>query len=119
MKFFLTALAIALLSFVLSLYTPWWVIAPVAFLVAMLVPLNPSASFMAGFTGIFVLWFILTLVISSANNNSLASRISLMVIKVNNPYVLMVLTAFLGALVAGFAALSGAWFRKVFLPGRN
>ena len=49
----------------------------------------------------------------------LASKISMMVIKVNNPYVLMVLTAFLGALVAGLAALSGAWFRKVFWPGKQ
>ena len=59
MRFLIAVLLIMLLSFIAGLYLPWWSIAPVAFLVALLLALGVGRSFLAGFTGIFLLWALL------------------------------------------------------------
>lgn len=56
MKFFVSLLLTALLSFAACLYLPWWSIALAAFLVAALVPQKPFRSFLAGFAALFLLW---------------------------------------------------------------
>jgi hypothetical protein len=38
----------------------------------------------------------------------------LLILKADNPMLLIILTAFLGALVAGFASLSGSLTKRVF-----
>jgi len=45
MKFIVSILLIALLSVVVCLYLPWWIIAIVAFIVAALIPQKPVTSF--------------------------------------------------------------------------
>lgn len=112
MKFFVSLLLTALLSFAACLYLPWWSIALAAFLVAALVPQKPFRSFLAGFTALFLLWGGLSFFISRANEHILAHKISLLLIKSDSPYLLMLATAFIGALVAGLAALSGSYLRK-------
>ena len=49
MKFWISLLATALLSFVAGIYLPWWSIGLVAFLIAVVMPLRPWKNFIAGF----------------------------------------------------------------------
>lgn len=112
MKFFVSIVLIALLSFVSCFYLPWWSIAIVAFVVAAIIPQKPAASFFAGFTAIFLLWLGLSMWISAANEHVLAHKVSMIVIKMNNVMLLMLVTALIGALVAGFGALTGSFVRK-------
>lgn len=112
MKFIVSLLLIALLSFVVCLYMPWWSIAIVAFVVAAIVPQKPLASFFSGFLALFILWLGLTAWISSANGNVFAHKISMLILKMDNILVLMLVTAFIGALVAGFGALTGSFVRR-------
>ncbi len=115
MKFLLSILLTLLLSFGACLYFPWWSIAVVSFIVAVFIPQKTFISFIAGFIAIFLLWYILSFWISARNENILAHRISLLILKSGSPYYLILLTAIIGAIVAGSAALSGALFRKYFL----
>lgn len=110
MKYLLSAVLIALLSFLLSLYMPWWSIAVVAFCIGWWLMKSPFWSFINGFISIFLLWGGLAFYISSANNNILAHKISLLVLQKDDPLMLIGLTALIGALIAGFAALSGTLF---------
>ncbi|MBC7889488.1 MAG: hypothetical protein H7Z13_16545 [Ferruginibacter sp.] len=112
MKFIVSIALIALLSLAACLYLPWWTIAIVAFLVAALVPQNPASSFFSGFIALFLLWGYLAWYLSSNNDHLLAHRISLLILKMDSPALLIVVTALIGALVAGFAALSGSYLRK-------
>ena len=112
MKFIISLILIALLSFAVCLYFPWWLIAVVAFLVVALIPQSPVKAFCCGFSAIFILWFALSFWLSSNNNNILAHKISLLIIKIDNPYLLMFVTAFIGGLVAGFGALTASFIRK-------
>ena len=112
MKFITSLILTALLSFAACLYTPWWSIAIAAFLVAVLIPQKPGKAFVTGFVALLLLWGGLSFWISNNNDHLLAHKISLLILKIDSPYLLMLTTALIGGLVAGFAALTGAFARK-------
>lgn len=113
MKLIVSILLTALLSFALSLYLPWWIIAVAAFVVAAAIHQAPWKAFLSGFLALFLLWTIMAWWISAANNNILAEKISMVILKKDNPVMLMLVTGLIGGLVAGFAALSGSLARKL------
>ena len=112
MKFIISVVLIALLSLVACFYLPWWSVAIVAFVIAALVPQRPAWSFLAGFISLFLLWSVLAFYISGKNNHILAHKVSLLILKTNSAILLVLCTALIGALVAGFAALAGSYARK-------
>jgi hypothetical protein len=112
MKFITSLILIALLSFAACLYFPWWSIAVVAFLVVALIPQSPGKSFLCGFTAIALLWAFLSFWKSSQNEHLLAHKVSQIILKMDSPYLLIFATALIGALVAGFAALTASYIRK-------
>lgn len=112
MKFLVSLILTALLSFALCLFLPWWSIAIAAFAVAALIPQKPYKSFLAAFAALFLLWSGLSYWISSSNDNLLAHKISQLILKMDSPVALILATGFIGALVAGLAALSGSYLRK-------
>ncbi len=114
MKFSISILLIAFVSFVACLYLPWWTIAVVALVVAVFIPQSPLQSFLAGFIALFLLWGIVSALISSGNGHVLANKIGMIILKSTNPYSLILLTAFIGATVAGFGALTGGFLRKLW-----
>ncbi len=112
MKFIVSLLLIALLSFVACLYLPWWSIAIVAFIVTVLIPQSPGLSFLTGFLALFLLWGSLSFWISNTNHHILAHKVSLLILKIDNPFLLMLATAIIGGIVAGFASLTASFLRK-------
>jgi hypothetical protein len=115
MKFFISTILIAVLSFAACLYFPWWVIAVAGFVVAFAIPQKAGLAFLSGFLALFILWAGMSFYISSANGHLLAHKIAVLFIKVDNPIALIFVTGMLGGLVAGFASLSGRLFRKILL----
>lgn len=112
MKFFIAIVIIAILSLAACLYLPWWSIAVVAFLVTALIPLRPLKAFFAGFIALFLLWGALAWYISSNNENLLAHKMSVVILKTDSPEMLVLVTALVGAIVAGMASLTGSFIRK-------
>jgi hypothetical protein len=112
MKFITTLILTAFLSFVVCLYLPWWSIAIAAFIVAAVIPQTPRKSFLSGFTALFLLWGTLAFYISNNNDNLLAHKVSLIILKTDSPFALILVTALIGALVAAFAALAGSYLRE-------
>ncbi|MFN8252832.1 MAG: hypothetical protein U0V75_13265 [Ferruginibacter sp.] len=112
MKFFVSFILTALLSFAACLYFPWWSIAIAAFAVAALIPQGAAKSFLTGFTALFLLWGALSWWISNANGHMLAHKVSVVLLKTDNPWILIFATALIGGLTAGLAALSGSFLRK-------
>jgi hypothetical protein len=108
MKFFISFILTILLSFALCLFLPWWSITISAFMVAALIPQKPGRSFITGFTALLLLWGGLSFWISNNNHH----KISLLILKMDNTSILFLVTALIGALVAGFAALAGSYLRK-------
>jgi hypothetical protein len=109
MKFFISLILIAFLSFAACLYLPWWSIAVVAFLVVLFIPQSPGRAFLCGFLALAILWGGLSFWISNNNEHILAHRVSQLVLQADNPYLLIVVTALIGGLVAGLAALTASF----------
>jgi hypothetical protein len=109
MKFSLSVILIIILSFCACLYFPWWSIAVIAFMVSLLLPQRPFISFLSGFLSLFLLWGFLSLWISTKNGDVLAHRVSLLIFKTDSPFLLILITALIGGLVAGFAALTASF----------
>ncbi len=104
-------LIILILSFLCSYFLPWWIIAVIAFLAAFFMSKKPGISFFAGFAAVFVAWTILALLKSVPNDNILAGRVAKL-FQLPNWTLLLLVTAFIGGLVGGMAALSGALVKK-------
>lgn len=113
MKFLVAILITALLSFVLGIYMPWWSLALAAFVTAALLKQVPARSMLAGFLGVFFLWGILAWWIDIRNQSILSVRMAEVLPLGGSSFLLIAVTAFLGALVAAFAALSGSYFRRL------
>ena len=113
MKFFNSFLLTALLSFIAGIYISyWWFFAVVAFLVAALIHQKGFKAFFAGFLALFVLWFVLAFWMDLANEGVLSVKIASILQLGESKWMLMIITAFIGGLVAGFAALSGSYLRS-------
>ena len=102
----------ALLSFVAGLYLPWWSIAIAAFVTVLLIPLGSGRAFVAGFAGVFLLWFLLALWIDVKNQHILSKKIAEIFPLGGSSIAIILITAFIGALVGGLGALSGSYLRR-------
>jgi hypothetical protein len=113
MKFFNSFLLTALLSFIAGIYISfWWFFAVVAFLVAALIHQKGYKAFFAGFLALFILWFVLAFWMDLVNEGVLSVKIASLLSLDGSKWLLMVVTAFIGGLIAGFAALSGSYLRS-------
>ena len=113
MKFFNSFILTALLSFITGIYISyWWFFAVIAFFVAILIHQKGYKAFTAGFLALFVLWFVLAFWIDFANEGVLSAKIASLLRLGGSNWMLMIVTACIGGLVAGFAALSGSYLRS-------
>ncbi len=111
MKFITATILTALLSFISGLFLPWWGIGIVALLIGLLVRQKAGLSLLSGFLGVFILWAGLAWWIDMKNNSVLSERIAHVLPLGGNSILLILVTGFVGGLVAGFAALTGAYLR--------
>jgi hypothetical protein len=113
MKFFISTILIAALSFAACLFLPWWVIAIAGFVVAFAIPQKNGLAFLSGFIALFILWAGMSIYMSNANGNLLVHKMSMLFLKADNPTALFLLTGFIGGLVAGLGSLSGRLLKKM------
>lgn len=112
MKFFVAIILTALLSFISGLFLPWWGIAIIALLVAVLIHQKAGKAFLAGFLGVFILWAGLAWWIDMKNNGVLSKKIAGILPLGGNSLLLILVTGLIGGLVAGLAAMSGSYLRS-------
>ncbi|MEI9809166.1 MAG: hypothetical protein WDO16_15620 [Bacteroidota bacterium] len=112
MKFLVAILLTALLAFVAGLWLDWWSIAIAAFIVAMLVHQKAGKAFASGFLGVFILWGALAWWIDMKNEGILSKKIAAVLPMGGSSLALILVTALIGALVAGFGAMSGSYLRS-------
>ena len=112
MKLLASIILTALLAFVVGLYLPWWSLAIASFLVAVLVHQKAGKAFLGGFLGVFLLWGGLAWWIDMKNDGLLSAKVATLLKLGGNSLLLILVTAFTGALVAGFGAMSGSFLRS-------
>lgn len=104
---------IFILSLIANFFVPWWAIAIISFLAAFFLAHTSRHAFWSGFLAIFMVWTVLALFKSVPNDHLMASRMSALF---HLPHwgILLLITAFVGALTGGLAAISGELTRKAF-----
>lgn len=112
MKFIVATILTAFLAFVAGLWLDWWSIAIAAFVTAVLVHQKAGKAFFAGFAGGFLLWGLLALLKDIPNESLLSKKIAEVLPLGGSTFLLIFITAFVGALVAGFGAMSGSFLRS-------
>lgn len=113
MRFLLTILLIAAGAALAEYFLPWWSLAVVAFLVALLIVLRPGKAFLAGFLAIALLWAGWALFRDLPNHQILSARMARL-FGLPHSALYLVVTALVGGLVGGLAAWSGALVRQAF-----
>ena len=116
MKFFGSILALMLLSLGLGIMLPWWSVALAGFFVGFALPQKPILAFLAGFTAIFICWLGLAGWMSAQNGHILAKRMAALFLQQEQPMLLLLATAIIGAVMGGVATWSGNLVRRIFLP---
>ena len=102
-----------LLGFIAQNYFPFWSMAAVAAIVALLFKYkNSAASFSVGFSAAFLLWCAYAYTLNLENLGLLATKLGELfnVTGSHLPYV----TGMVGGLLGGFGALTGSLARKLF-----
>lgn len=120
MKFSIAILLTALLSFAASLYLPWWSIAICAFLVSVIIRQSSLLSFLAAFFSLIMLWGIHAAIIDVQNHQLLSSRVAAIFPLGGSSLLLLMVTAFIGGIVAGLSALCGSYTysqKRISNPG--
>jgi hypothetical protein len=112
MKFIASVFLTALLGFAICLYMNWWAIAIAAFVVAVCIHQKPQRSFLTGFIALFLLWGILSWAIDIKNEQVLSHRLSGLLPFGGSVFLMIFVTALIGGLVAGFAAMAGSYLRE-------
>lgn len=107
MKFIASVFICPLLAYALGMMLPWWSVAFAGLLTGFFIPQHRLLSFLAAFLGVFLFVGILILYISNANDHILAQKIGMLILKSNNQFLIISISALIAALVAGISAITG------------
>ena len=111
-------LLILVLGALAQLFLPWWVITPVAFAFALGLGRRSWGAFLAGFAGIGVGWLAMASWLNLQNEGHLSRRVAELLPLGGNGWLLVLVTAVLGGLVGGLAAVAGVWLRQALRAGK-
>ncbi|MEN9319186.1 MAG: hypothetical protein RIQ51_1499 [Bacteroidota bacterium] len=114
MKFILSILLVGLVTYAIGIYgtLPWWSFVVTNLIIAIALPIKPLQSFIAGALGVGALWAGLAFGIDLANNHILSTKVA-QILPLGGSYIaLIIVTAFVGALLGGLASLTGSFVRK-------
>ncbi|HXH17844.1 MAG TPA: hypothetical protein VNJ07_02085, partial [Chitinophagales bacterium] len=106
MKLTQSVLATAILSLLLQLLLPWWIIVAAAALAGAIFSIGGFRSFVSGFLGTAVVWWGYAWMIDVKNQSLLSARIAEL-FHLGNPALLIFVCGLLAGIVGGFASVSG------------
>jgi hypothetical protein len=107
---------ILVLAFLAQLFLPWWIIAPLCFALSAALGTTGGRAFGAGFAGIGPGWLLMAAWLNVSSAGILSHRVAQLLPLGGQGWALVLLTAVLGGLVGGVAALAGCWARQAFAP---
>lgn len=108
-------LSIFFLCWFFTLYLPWWsVLIPAILLGAWLLEKSLHA-FLIGFSAAGLAWFAQVFYIHIANDAILSTRIA-ETLGVGSPWILLLITFFIGGILGGMGTLLGVQCKQVLKP---
>lgn len=99
-------------AYMFAAETPWWLYMAGAFLVGIVVPQAAWKNLLAVFVATFAVWGALVYMANEANQGLMAGKMAEVLPLKGSTMAIMLITAVVGGLSAGFAALTGSFLRK-------
>lgn len=113
LPFFASAILIALISWALSLFLPWWSFAFPALLIPFLFKLKPGVAFLSASLGVALLWLSFIIKADIANGSILSERMA-MLFGLKSSFLIIITSILPGVVLSGIFGLSGAGIRRSF-----
>ena len=115
MKFVIKVGFTAIIAYLLQWYLPWWSVALAGFLISLILSSKASSSFLSGFLGVGMIWFIQAFYIDLHTDSVLTQKVA-EILFLPHPFLLILVTAIIGGLVGGMGSLAGSHLRSLFAP---
>ncbi|MFC0184926.1 hypothetical protein SAMN04515674_11011 [Pseudarcicella hirudinis] len=106
--------AIFISALITQFFLPWWTIALCSGISSFFLAKSGGEAFMKGLVSAFLLWLIFALYYHLSTNGILSQKIANILPVNGRTTVLIILSAFIGGLVAAWGSLSGYLLRKHF-----
>ena len=113
MRNLLYILIVALLAGLATWFLPWWLVAVVPFVLAILWQLRPGRAFLLSAAGICLLWLVVILVRDIANDHILSARMAKL-FSLPGSFLFILVNLVIGSLVGGLAGWAGALMNRAF-----
>ena len=118
MKLIARIILIIAVSYLLSMYLPWWILIVISFLVGFAIPGNGINQFIAGFLGGGLLWMTFAWM-NDIQTESILSEKIIKLFPFDDPIFLLILAGLIGALAGALGAMSGNSFRQLFMKKKQ
>lgn len=117
-KVLLKIILTAVMAYSLQTMLPWWSVVIASFSISFIISTKGLSSFVGGFLGVGILWFIQAMVIDIQTDSILTDRVA-GIFSLPNNFLLILITSIIGGLVGGFGALTGMQLRNLIMPPKK
>lgn len=114
MKLIARIFLIAIFTYLLSLYLPWWILIVISFLVGFLIHGTAVSTFVSGFLGAGLVWLFYAWWLDYQSESVLTLKM-LELLSIDNSSYLMVISGAIGGICGGLAATTGNSFKYLFI----
>ncbi len=106
-------LLIAVLSFLVQLFLPWWSMMIVAFALSFLLGKKTAQVFIAAFSACAIVWLLMEIFIHATRGDLMTNRIAEL-LSLPASVLLYIATFVIAGVVGGVAALAGFFLKEIF-----
>lgn len=110
MNFLKQTLFTIAICFLLQYFLPWWTLVIGSMIGGYWFNNSGFKSFLAGFLGVGLLWYVTAMVIDVQTQSILTEKVA-RIFPTKTPALLFLLTSLIGGLPGGFAAMTGTFLR--------
>ena len=118
MRLLIKILIVSVLSYYGQMLFPWWIVVIAPGLVSLFLHSKSSSSFVSGFLGVGLVWFVLAWYTHEKTEGVLSEKIASL-FSLSDAIHLIVLTGLVGGLAGGLGALTGTQLRLFLLAKRR
>jgi hypothetical protein len=111
-------LVTALLAGIGTWFLPWWMIAVIPFLVAVVAQLSSRRGFKIGFWSIVLLWLVVILLRDIPNDHILSARMAKL-FSLPHYSLFIIVSLLIGGIIGGLAGWAGGAMNKAFRASPN
>ncbi|MFY0598582.1 MAG: hypothetical protein JXR03_02845 [Cyclobacteriaceae bacterium] len=119
MKLFLRLILIGILTYILSFYSPWWILFIITFGVSFFLHGSSINSFISGFLGVGLVWISFAWYLDFESQSVFTDKFVGLVPQVSEGSYLIIISGLIGAISGGLGALTGNYFKLLFVKKKK